>query len=91
MHQAGNLCIVGHNYRNTKFFSKVPKLKEGDIIKITDMYGTMVEYEVYDKYIVEPEDTSCTSQLTEGRTDITLITCTDDSKQRVIVKATAVT
>lgn len=89
IHEEGNLCIVGHNYRNTKFFSKVPNLKEGDIIEITDMYGTTVKYEVYDNYVVKPEDTSCTSQLTNGRTDITLITCTNDSKKRVIVKATA--
>ncbi len=86
----GNFCIVGHNYRNTKFFSKVPTLENGDIIEVTDLSGKTVQYSVYDKYIVEPDDTSCTTQLTNGRTEITLITCTDDSKQRVIVKATAI-
>ena len=34
--QIGNLCIAGHNYRNKRFFSKVPTLKVGDIIEITD-------------------------------------------------------
>lgn len=24
--EVGNLCLVGHNYKNSKFFSKVPKL-----------------------------------------------------------------
>ncbi len=85
--EVGNYCIVGHNYRNTKFFSKVPTLVNGDIIKITDMTGKTVEYAVYDKYTVVPEDVSCTSQETGGKTEITLITCTDDSKLRVIVKA----
>ena len=33
----GNLCVVGHNYRNSKFFSKVPTLVNGDIIKVTDV------------------------------------------------------
>ena len=33
----GNLCVVGHNYRNAKFFSKVPTLVNGDIIKVTDV------------------------------------------------------
>ena len=28
----GNFCVVGHNYRNSKFFSKVPNLENGDII-----------------------------------------------------------
>ena len=34
--EVGNFCIVGHNYRNTKFFSKVPTLENGDIIEIAD-------------------------------------------------------
>lgn len=83
----GNLCIVGHNYRNTKFFSKVPKLKNGDIIKITDIMGRTVEYAVYDIYTVEPQNVSATSQKTHGKREITLITCTNDAVNRFIVKA----
>lgn len=86
----GNFCIVGHNYRSDKFFSKVPKLENGEIIEIKDLTGKTVKYKVYDKYIVEPEDVSCTSQLTNGKTEITVITCTNDSKKRVVVKATAI-
>ncbi len=87
----GNYCIVGHNYRNSRFFSKVPTLVNGDIIQITYFAdNSMVEYEVYDKYTVVPEDVSCTSQNTDGRTEITLITCTDDSSQRWIIKARAI-
>ena len=85
--EEGNFCIVGHNYRNKKFFSKVPTLENGEIIQITDLTGRMIEYEVYDKYVVDPSDVSCTSQLTDGQKIVTLITCTNDSKQRVIVKA----
>ena len=87
--EVGNFCIVGHNYRNSKFFSKVPTLVNGDIIEITDIEGKTLKYAVYDKYEVVPEDLSCTSQLTDGRKEITLITCTNDSKKRVIVKARA--
>lgn len=86
----GNFCIVGHNYRSDKFFSKVPKLENGEIIEIKDLTGKTVKYKVYDKYIVEPEDVSCTSQLTDGKTEITVITCTNDSKKRVVVKAIAI-
>ena len=88
--QVGNFCIVGHNYRNNLFFSKVPTLEYGDIIEITDLSGKTVQYSVYDKYIVEPDDTSCTTQLTNGRTEITIITCTNDSKQRYIIKANSI-
>ena len=85
--QEGNFCIVGHNYRSDKFFSHVPELELGETIEITSITGETLIYKVYDKYIVEPDDVSCTSQRTNGLKEITLITCTDDSKQRVIVKA----
>ena len=88
--EVGNFCIVGHNYRNSRFFSKVPKLEVGDIIELTDLSGRKLSYEVYDKYTVDPTDVSCTTQLTNGKKEVTLITCTNDSKQRVIVKATYV-
>lgn len=88
--EVGNFCIVGHNYRNKKFFSKVPTLENGEIIELTDLTGRTIRYSVYDKYVVSPDDVACTSQVTDGRKDITLITCTNDSKQRVIVKATEV-
>ena len=32
--EVGNFCITGHNYRNSRFFSKVPTLVNGDIIEI---------------------------------------------------------
>ena len=85
--EVGNLCIAGHNYRNKRFFSKVLNLKEGDIIEIKDLKDRVVEYEVYTTYTVDPEDVSCTSQITNGEKRVTLITCTNDSKHRVIVQA----
>ena len=88
--EVGNLCIAGHNYRNTKFFSKVPNLENGDIIEITDLSGTTITYVVYDKYIVNPGELACTSQMTDGRVELTLITCTNDNQRRYIIKARAI-
>ena len=85
--EVGNYCIVGHNYRNSKFFSKVPNLENGAIIELTDLSGRTIQYSVYDKYLVDPTNVSCTSQRTNGNKEITLITCTNDSSQRVVVKA----
>lgn len=85
--EVGNFCIVGHNYRNSRFFSKVPKLENGDKIEIMDLTGTTVTYKVYDKHTVDPNDVSDTTQKTGGKREVTLITCTDDSKERVVVKA----
>lgn len=85
--EVGNLCLVGHNYRNSRFFSKVPKLENGDKIEIMDLTGTTVTYEVYDSHTVDPEDVSDTTQKTNGEKEVTLITCTNDNKLRVVVKA----
>ena len=85
--EVGNYCIVGHNYRSSKFFSKVLDLENGDIIELTDLTGRTLKYSIYDKYVVGPEDLDCTSQLTNGMKEVTLITCTNDSSKRVIVKA----
>ena len=84
--EVGNFCIVGHNYRNSRFFSRVPNLVVGDIVKLTDLTGRTIDYEVYDKHTVDPNDTRDTTQLTGGRKEVTLITCTNDSKLRVIVR-----
>lgn len=85
----GNFCILGHNYNDDRFFGKLKNIKEGDYVQLTDMTGKGLQYCVYDTYIVDPEDTNCTSQLTNGETELTLITCTRDFKQRFIVKARA--
>lgn len=86
----GNFCIVGHNYHNKRFFSKASELNNGDVIYLTDTNNNTLEYKVYDKYVVEPTDLKCTSQITNGATDLTLITCTMTGKQRTIIKARAV-
>ena len=88
--EVGNLCIIGHNYKNSQFFSKVPKMSVGDIVEITDLTGKTLQYKAYDIYTVDPSDTRCTTQLTQGKKEVTLITCTNDTKQRVIVKCTEV-
>jgi len=88
--EKGNFCIVGHNYHNERFFSKASTLKIGDIIYLTDTNNKTLEYKVYDNYVVEPENLKCTSQLTNGQTELTIITCTMTGKQRTIIKARAV-
>lgn len=85
--EVGNYCVVGHNYKNKKMFGRLNEIVNGDIVELTDMAGNTIRYSVYDKYIVEPTDVSCTSQLTNGRKEVTLITCTNYGQQRLVVKA----
>lgn len=85
--QIGNYCIVGHNYKNKKMFGRLSEIVNGDIVELTDTNGNTVKYAVYDRYIVNPSDVSCTSQLTNGRREVTLITCSNYGTQRLVVKA----
>ena len=86
--EIGNYCIIGHNYRSGKMFGNLPAITNGDIIELTDTkYGRTVKYEVYDRYQISPTDTECTSQLTGGKREITLITCKEYGTQRLVVKA----
>lgn len=84
--EVGNYVIVGHNYKNKTFFGKLPGIEEGAIVELTDLKGITVQYEVYDKYIVDPTDVECTSQRTNGKRELTLITCTSTGKQRHVIK-----
>ncbi len=84
--EIGNYCIVGHNYKNGKMFGNLSKMEIGDTATLQAVGGKSVMYEVYDKYVVEPEDVSCTSQLTGGRKELTLITCTNYGTQRLVLK-----
>lgn len=85
--KVGNYCIVGHNYASGKMFGKLSMAEIGDEVKLTDLNGRTVTYSVYNKYTVTPTDVSCTSQLTNGKREVTLITCTNYGKDRLVVKA----
>ena len=83
----GNYCIVGHNYANGKLFGKLSQMEIGDIAELkSTSNGKTVQYEAYAKYRVNPDDVSCTSQLTDGKREITLITCKNFGTQRLIIK-----
>lgn len=84
--EIGNYCIVGHYYESGKMFGNLHKLQNGDIAELTDLYGKTVKYQIYHKMVVEPNDTRCTSQLTSGKRELTLITCTNYGKQRLVLK-----
>lgn len=73
--EVGNMVVVGHNFKDGRFFSKLPNIQKNAIIQITDLNGRTLEYKVYDTKVIDPYDNACTSQLTNGCTEITLITC----------------
>lgn len=83
----GNLCIAGHNYIDNTFFAKISSLQNGDEISIYGVDGNLVTYSVFDKKEVESTDLSCTSQETDGKKIVTLMTCNSIKKTRIIVQA----
>ena len=68
------------------FFSNLKLLELEDIIKIYNLNSSCVLYKVYDKFEVLPSDLSCTVQ-DNTKKEITLITCNNQNKKRLIIKA----
>ena len=84
----GNTVIVGHNYRNKRFFSNNDKLASGDEVILTDVYGETVTYIIYNMYYTSPDDAEyMLRNVEEGVREISLSTCNDDSSQRLIIWA----
>ena len=87
INQVGNTILYGHNYRNGTFFSNNKKLKNGDKIIITDQKGEKVTYIIYNIYQTTANDAEYMTRDTQGRREISLQTCTDDSQNRIIIWA----
>lgn len=89
LNEPGNVVIAGHNYKNNQFFSNNKKLTVGDKIRIKDDTGRELSYTIYEKFETTVEDTSFYNRNTNGAVEITLTTCTDDAKARIIILARA--
>lgn len=87
LNKEGNSLIIGHNYRNGTMFSNVKKLSNGDYIYITDTSGQKVRYTIYSIYRASGSESDYITRNTNGKREISLSTCTDDSNARTIVLA----
>ena len=88
--ESGNLCIAGHNYNNSQFFSLIYKLKSGDIINIYDSNNNKYSYKVFTNYEVKTDDLSPLlpkSKTSDKFNELTLITCNNYNDNRIIIKA----
>lgn len=83
----GNLTIAGHHYLDGTMFCNLNKLEKGSIIELTDLTGKMLQYKVFDKYIIDPNDVSCVESVETGTREVTLITCINGRNNRLVVKA----
>ena len=85
--EVGNYCVAGHNFLRKNMFGRLTELKKGDRMTLTDKKHGAITYQVYDIYKVNPDQTEVLSQETKGKKEITLITCSDYTSKRIIVKA----
>lgn len=86
LNEIGNFCITGHNYKD--IFESANDLALEDTFYVIDKANReKVTYKIYDKYTVNPTELDCLSQETEGKREVTLITCNPGGITRLIVKA----
>ncbi len=87
LNEKGGFVISGHNFRGrNSFFYPVLNLRSNDTIRITDSKGRVMEYKVYavNRY-VSPNDTSYLVRTEDYH--LTIVTCENGGKSRIIVKA----
>ncbi len=87
--EVGNFCIAGHNYDQENMFNHLINLEKGDELYLTDNKNGKVTYSIYDIYRVKPQNTAPIGQETNGNKIVTLITCVNYSRSRLIVQAIA--
>ncbi len=83
----GNLSIAGHNNYDGTMFGKTKKLEIGDEVDLTDLTKTTIKYEIYQKFATNPNDVSVLQTEDKTVREVTLITCTNGNKERLILKA----
>ena len=83
----GNLCIAGHNYNNSKFFSNLFLLENDDLINLYDNLDKKYTYTVFSSYEVKSSDMSPILNYDNNIKQLTLVTCNNLNQNRLIVKA----
>lgn len=85
--EIGNYTVAGHNNKDGTMFGKTKYLQLGDKIKLTNLKNKTIEYEIFKIYSIDPDDVSCVESVENGTREITLITCTNGHKNRLVTKA----
>jgi len=83
---SGNYCLAGHNSTvYAEIFNDLDQIKIGDEIRLIDNNSdrTVYSYTVSEYNIVTPQSTEILKDFGDNR--ITIISCTDDGKNRQVV------
>jgi len=83
----GNLSLAGHNNYNGTMFGKTKNLKIGDVVELTDLNNQTIQYQIYDIFKTDPNDVTILETKDETIREVTLITCANGNRERLILKA----
>lgn len=87
LNEVGNVTLAGHNNFDGTMFGKIKDIELEDEIEIIDLTNRKVKYKVFDKYITDPNDVNIVNCVQKDVKEITLVTCTNGNKNRLIIKA----
>lgn len=76
-----DLVICAHSYKT--HFGNLSKLKQEDVVILTDVNGETYFYEVLEIEVLEATDVE---EMLDSEFDLTLYTCTSDGRKRVTVR-----
>ena len=68
-------------------FGKTKKLQLGDKVELTDLKNQTIQYEIYDIFVTDPNDVTILQTKDKSIREVTLITCTNGNRNRLILKA----
>lgn len=85
MDEKDNICIAAHNYNDERFFGRIDELNIKDTITLENLNGKKYTYIVYEKFETKDDDFSILKS--NKNYELTLLTCNNSNKKRLIVKA----
>ena len=81
---SGNYCIAGHSSVLYKeYFNNLKHVEDGMEIRLYNVEKDCYTYTVTEHFIVEPNEVWILDDFGDDR--VTLVTCTDDGTQRLVV------
>lgn len=79
------MILAGHNYKGGVHFNNLKKVKIGDDVTFTSSVGIKYTYTVTRIEELKPNEVD---RMIEDKSDLTLYTCTTDSRRRLTVRCT---
>lgn len=84
-----NICIIGHNYFDNRFFGNLDELDLGDKIILESLDKKTYKYYITNIYEIDESNIYEVTKNENNLKTVTLCTCTSKKKMRLVVRAKA--